>query len=167
MIADEHRTNEELFLAVQYCRSVVPLERARSLDVLAQFGAGPGKLRSERPHFDERLAIAMEHLRDESANVATSAAWALAHLGGDAAISALIEMRTNSDPDVRWAVAVGMEGSERVDAIATLIEDRLSADEWIEGDEMAARRTLDLPIDTPAEELCDGLRKLLLDHFPR
>jgi HEAT repeat protein len=117
------RGTEEVFqLAVRYCQSVVPLERARGLDVLAQFGARAGKPPTERPHFHERLAIAMEHLRDESARVVGSAAWALAHIGGDTAISALIEMRVYSDPNVRWAVANGMHGSEREDAIATLIE---------------------------------------------
>jgi HEAT repeat protein len=225
------RGTEEVFqLAVQYCRSVVPLERARGLDVLAQFGARADKPPPERPHLEERLAIATEHLRDESANVVSSAAWALSHLSGDAAISALIEMRANSDPDVRLAVATGMQSSRR-EAIATLIElmddvndkvrdwatfelgrqcdvdtseirealrkrlsdsfkeardeavwglaqrkdqqglsmliGRLSADEWIEGDEMAATEVLNLPYDTSAEELCAGLRRLLPDHFPR
>jgi HEAT repeat protein len=214
---------------VRYCRSAVPLERARGLDVLAQLGAGTPQ--SERPHLAASVAIAIEHLRDESARVVSSAAWALAHLGVDAAISALIEVRNNSDPDVRWAVATGMQGSQREDAIATLIElmddvddkvrdwatfelgtqcdvdspeirdalrkrlgdsfkdardeaiwglaqrkdqqglnmlmDRLSEEHWIAGDEMAAAETLDLPSDTPAEQLLDGLRRLLVDHFPR
>jgi HEAT repeat protein len=259
MLADEHRTSEELFqatlreesedgpawdavcalrwrgteevfqLAVQYCQSAVPLERARGLDVLAQLGAG--KPQSERLHFDENVAIAIEHLRDEDALVVSSAAWALSHLQGDAAISALIDIRDNSDPYVRWAVAHGMQGSQREDAIATLIElmddvndnvrdwatfelgtqcdvdspqirdalrmrlgdgfeeardeaiwglaqrkdqqglsmliDRLSADEWIEGDEMAAREVLGLKSNASAEELREGLQKLFLDYFPR
>jgi HEAT repeat protein len=261
MLADEQRTNEELFqaalqeesedgpawdavaalrrrgteevfqLAVRHCQSVVPLERARGLDVLAQLGAGAYKPQSERPHLGERLAIAVEHLRDENARVVSSAAWALSHIGGDAAISALIEMRNKSDSDVRWAVTCVLHGSQREDAIATLIElmddtddnvrdwatfglgtqcdvdspqirdalrmrlndgfkeardeaiwglaqrkdeqglnmliDRLSAEHWIAGDEMAAAETLNLPSDTPAEKLLDGLRQLLLDYFPR
>jgi HEAT repeat protein len=218
------RGTEEVFqLAVQYCKSAVPLERARGLDVLAQLGAG--KARSERPHFDESVAVAVEHLHDEDALVVNSAAWALAHLGGDTAISALIPMREDPDPSVRWAVANGLNGSERGDAIAAIVElmddvdhnvrdwatfalgtqcpvdspeirealrkrlddsfeeardeavwglaqhkdrlglkmltDRLSADEWIAGDKMAAAFTLKVRLDTPAEDLLAGLQKLL------
>jgi HEAT repeat protein len=140
-------------------------------------------------------------------------------------------MRANSDPDVRLAVATGMPGSPREDAITTLIElmddvndnvrdwatfglgtqsdldtsvirealrkrlsdsfpdarveaiwglaqrkdesglrmliDRLSAEECAEGDKMAAAEILNLPNDTPAEQLLDGLRRLLSDHLPR
>jgi len=220
------RGTEEVFqLASKYCKSEAPLERARGLDVLGQLGAGKSKPLSERPHFDECIAIAIEHLHDPDPLVVNSAAWALAHSGGDAAVSALIPMRKNPDPDVRWAVANGLNSAERADAIATIIElmddpndkvrdwatfalgtqcsvdsteirealrkrlndsyeeardeavwglaqhgdpqgikmliDRLSADAWIEGDEMAAAETLGVPHNTPAEELCDGLRRLL------
>jgi HEAT repeat protein len=113
--------SDEVFqLAVAYSRSEVPKHRARALDVLAQLGAG--KQRSERQHFDESVAIALAGLSDEDAIVVHSAAWALAHLNDDRAITALIEMRNHHDPDVRWAVAVGMANSERSEAIATLIE---------------------------------------------
>jgi len=37
----------------------------------------------------------------------------------------------------------------------------LSADGWMAGDEMAAAETLDVPYDTPPEELLVGLQKLL------
>jgi len=218
------RNTEEVFqVAVWYCQSAVALERARGLDVLAQFGAGRPRL--ERLHHDDNVAIAIEHLRDPDPRVASSAAWALAHLGGDTAVDALLPLRNNPDPHIRWAVTNVVHGTERPDAIAVLIElmddpndnvrdwatfalgtqcsvdsaairdalrmrltdlhqeardeavwglakrkdaqglrmliDRLSAEEWIEGDEMAAAETLDLPLHTPAEELCDGLRKLL------
>jgi HEAT repeat protein len=143
-------------------------------------------------------------------------------------MSALIPLRGNSDPDVRWAVANGMHGSERKDSIAALIQlmddpddnvrdwatfglgtqcdvdsaeirdalrkrlddgykeardeavwglaqrkdprglkmliDRLSADEWIAGDEMAAREVLALKSDLPAEELLAGLQNLLANR---
>ena len=218
------RGTEEVFqLAVRHCKSAVPLERARALDVLAQLGAR--ELQLESPYSKESVAIAIEHLRDDHPLVADSAAWALAHLGGDAAVSALITVRKNPDPDVRWAVANGLFGSERADAIATIIElmddaddnvrdwatfalgtqckadsaeicnalrkrlndsyemardeavwglaqhkdpqgirllvERLSADEWMAGDEMAAAETLGVPHNTPAEELRAGLQKLL------
>jgi HEAT repeat protein len=218
------RGTEEIFqLAVQYTRSSVPLERARGLDVLAQLGARERD--EDRPHTDERVAIAIENLQHPDPLVVQSAAWALAHLGGDSAVSSLIPMRTNSDPDTRWAVANGLNGSERQDAIATLIElmddsddnvrdwatfalgtqcdvdlpeirealrkrlgdpyknardeavwglaqhkdphgiqlliDRLSAHEWMAGDEMAAAKALDMQLDTQTEELVAGLQKLL------
>jgi hypothetical protein len=219
-----HRNREEVFqFAVRYCQSPVPLERARGLDVLAQLGAGGPQ--PERPHFQESVAIAIERLRDPNPRVVSSASWALAHLGGDLAVDALVPMRNHPDPDVRWAVTNVLHGTERADAIATLIElmddpddnvrdwatfalgtqcsvdslvirdalrrrlndkyeeardeavwglaqrkdeqglrmliDRLSADEWIAGDEMSATTILDMPSDTPADELCEGLRKLL------
>jgi HEAT repeat protein len=218
------RNTEEVFrFAVDFVESTEPLKRARGLAVLAQLGARQPML--ERPHFDESVEIAIEHLYDPDPLVIDSAAWALAHLGGDSAVSALIPMRNSADPDVRLAVSNGLNGTERVDAIAALIElmddpndnvrdwatfalgtqcsvdspeirealrkrlsdtyteardeavwglaqhkdpqgikmliERLSADEWIEGDEMAAAKTLDVPIATPAEQLCDGLRRLL------
>ena len=64
----------------------------------------------KQPHFDECVSIAIEHLRDEDVLVVHAAAWALSHLGSDVAVSALIDMRSNSDPGVRWAIACGMVG---------------------------------------------------------
>jgi len=126
------RGTEEVFhLAVRSCESAVPLERARGLDVLAQLWAGEPQ--SERPRFAERLAVAMEHLRDEDALVVHSAAWALSNIGGDEAISALIAMRVNSDPSIRWAVTCGMAGSQREDAISTLIELMHDVDDDVRG----------------------------------
>jgi HEAT repeat protein len=218
------RGTEEVFrLASKYVKSAEPRERARGLNVLAQLGAK--RPRSERPHFDASVAIAIEHLQDTDPRVVNSAAWALAHLGDDRAVSALIPIRNNPDADVRWAVANGLNGSDRPDAIATIIElmddpddnvrdwatfalgtqcsvnspeifdalrkrlndryemarneavwglaqhqdpvgikmliERLEADEWMTGDEMAAAEALDVRHDTPPEELLAGLQKLL------
>jgi HEAT repeat protein len=218
------RGTEEVFQAAVKCvESAEPRERARGLDVLAQLA--PRRPKSERPHFDECVAIAIQNLQDPDPLVVNAAAWALAHLCDDRAVSALIPMRNNPDPDVRWAVANGLNGSERPDAIATIIElmddpddnvrdwatfalgtqcratspeilealrkrlndncemacneavwglaqhkdeqgikmliERLSADEWMAGDEMAAAETLDVPHSTPPEELLAGLQKLL------
>ena len=120
------RGGEEVFrLAVTYSKSEYSLCRARALDVLAQLKAGSPA--SERPHLDERVTIAVGSLDDPSALVKYSAAWALAHIGGDLAISALIGLRGYSDPEVRQAVAFGVAGSERPDAISTLIA--LTSDE--------------------------------------
>jgi HEAT repeat protein len=218
------RGTEEVFqAAVKYVDSAEPRERARGLDVLGQLGTE--RPISERPHFDESVAIAIEHLHDPDPLVVHSAAWALAHLRDDRTVSALIPMRNNPDPGVRWAVANGLYGSDRPDAIATIMElmddsdddvrdwatfalgtqcnvnspeilnalqkrlndsyemarneavwglaqhkdplgikmliERLSADGWMVGDEMAAVETLDVPLDTPPEELLAGLQKLL------
>jgi HEAT repeat protein len=218
------RGTQEVFqMAVRYCQSAVPLERARGLDVLAQLGAS--RPIEERPHFDECVSLAIKFLYDPDSLVLNSAAWALAHLGGESAISALIAMRKNPAPEVRWAVANGLNGSERDDAIATVIElmddpddnvrdwatfalgtqckadcaqirealrkrlndtyknvrdeavwglaqhkdaqgmrmlvERLSAEHWIAGDEMAAAEILDMPHDAAAQDLLAGLQKLL------
>lgn len=115
------RGGDEVFrLAAAYSRSETPVERARALDVLAQLGAG--KPLSERPHFSESVSIALALLNDDDRGVVRSAAWALAHLGGDVAVSALIAIRRCADAGVSWAVAFGMAGSQRPDAIRTLIE---------------------------------------------
>jgi HEAT repeat protein len=115
------RNDDEVFhLAMAYSRSETPIQRSRALDVLAQLGAGDPL--SERPHFSESVSTAFAHLGDESASVASSAAWALAHLKGDTAVSALIEVRRSADPCVRWAVAYGVAGSERPEAIRTLMD---------------------------------------------
>jgi HEAT repeat protein len=86
---------------------------------LAQLGTG--KPLSERPWFDDCVSVAIRHLNDEDPLVVHSAAWALAHLRDDRAISALLEMSRNPDSGVRKAVALGLAGCERPDAIQTLI----------------------------------------------
>jgi HEAT repeat protein len=153
-------TDEVYRLAVQYCQSQIPLERARGLDVLAQIGARLQN--SERPHVDERLALAIEHLRDADTLVVHSAAWALSHIVGDVAISALIEMRNNSDPGVRWAVAHGMQGSEREDATATLIELMDDADDKVRDWATFVLGT-QCRVDSPG--IRDAFRKRLTDSF--
>ena len=115
------RNDDEVFqLAAAYAQSGTPKHRARALDVLAQLGAG--KPFAERPHFDESVSIAIALLEDDDPLVAHSAAWALAHLQGDTATSALISARKFADAQVRLAVSVGVAGSERPDAISTLME---------------------------------------------
>jgi HEAT repeat protein len=218
------RNTEEVFrTAVEYCSSEIPKKRARGLDVVAQLGTG--KPLSERPWFDDCVSIAIRNLSDEDPLVVHSAAWALAHLRDDRAISALLEMSRYPDSGVRHAVAFGLAGSERPDALQTLINlmedadnevrdwatfglgeqckadspeirdalrkrtkdpyedarseaiwglarrrdpvwlqallDRLEADCWIQGDEIAAADILHVRSDTPIEALRTGLRELL------
>lgn len=136
------RNSDDVFqLAAAYCRSEVPIHRARALDVLAQVGAGKSSV--ERPHFDESVAIAIAHLSDENPPVTRSAAWALAHLQGDSAISALIRVSKCADTQVRLAAAVGMGGSERPDAIRTLVE-------LMEDDDVEVRNWATLGLGTRA-----------------
>ncbi len=114
------RNTEPVFqIAASYCRSALPLQRARALDVLAQLGTG--KPQSERPHLEESIEIGIDHLDDPDPGVRSSAAWALSHLGGDRSISALIGMISDPDPGVRHAVACGIAGSLRPDAVETLL----------------------------------------------
>lgn len=103
--------------------------RGNEWRVLAQMGAGKSLV--ERPHFDESVSIAISHLGHEDPLVAHSAAWALAHLQSDVAISALIEARKCTDSRIRLAVAYGMAGSERPDAISTLMELMEDADDEV------------------------------------
>lgn len=103
-----------------YLRDPNPRHRARALDVLGQLGAG--KPLSDRPHFSECVSLAIESLPDDDEDVASSAAWALAHLRDDRAVTHLIGIRASPNPDARHAVAYGMHGEDRPDAITTLIE---------------------------------------------
>lgn len=93
--------------------------------MLAQLGAG--KPASERPHFDECVSIAAAHLWDGDPLVAHSAAWALAHLQGDSATEVLLTASKCADAHIRLAVAYGLAGTERSEAIEALI--RLTTDE--------------------------------------
>jgi HEAT repeat protein len=165
------RGGDEVFrLAVTYSRSEEPLRRARALDVLGQLKAGQAP---EPAHLDESAAIAISSLNDPSPRVRESAAWALAHLGGNLAISTLIGLRNHADPQVRHAAAFGLAGSERPDAISTLID--LTSDEddevrnWAtfglgnagaEAGPPARLGTLDSP------DIRDALRRRLVDSFP-
>ncbi|MCW5747342.1 MAG: hypothetical protein KIT36_14230, partial [Alphaproteobacteria bacterium] len=83
-------TSDVLDLALQYCESPDPKARARGLDVLAQIGA---KNRSpESFSFTIRVDTAICRLADADPNVVQSAAWALAHLGGTRATTALAKL---------------------------------------------------------------------------
>jgi HEAT repeats len=120
-------TIEVLEAAAEYTRSEDPKARARGLDVLAQLGAG--KDDSERPHLNRCVSIAIESLKDGNHLVVHSAAWALAHLGTDHAVAALLLLKGHSDPGVRWAVAYGVAARKGPGPITTLIELMSDSDE--------------------------------------
>ncbi|HEX7959772.1 MAG TPA: HEAT repeat domain-containing protein [Terriglobales bacterium] len=105
--------------AKRCCRSENPIARARGLSVLAQLGAGRPDV--DRPFIGESVSIAIDHLRDSDAETVRCAAWALSHLGTDEAVSALIALRSHSDPDVRHAVASCIELRKHPEATRILL----------------------------------------------
>jgi HEAT repeat protein len=94
--------------------------------------------------------------------VVCAAAWALSHLGSETAISALIEIKKHPDPDVRWAVANGLNATTRADAIATIIELMDDSDDNVRDWATFALGT-QCDLDTP--EIREALRKRLADGY--
>jgi HEAT repeat protein len=120
--------------------------------VLAQLG-------SRKP---ESVAIAIERLRDNDAMVVSSAAWALAHLGGNLAVWELILMRNNPDPNVRWAVTHVLHGTESADEIAVLIE---LMDDPNDNVRDWATFALGTQCSVDSAEIRDALRRRLTDRY--
>jgi HEAT repeat protein len=119
-------TPEVFETAVEFCNSVEPLKRARGLNILAHFGCYTSMKGQSDPHIDERIAIALDHLSDESEMVVESAAWALSHMRGKRAVNGLLTLRHNANANVRHAVAAGLVGEvtpEAVDALIELMQD--------------------------------------------
>lgn len=104
-------TPDVLEQARKHCLSTDAKARARGLDVLAQLGAGEPD--SERPYLDDCVSFVVEGLEDNNPLVVHSAAWALAHLRGDRALRALIEVKRHLDPGVRQAVAFGCRATAK------------------------------------------------------
>jgi hypothetical protein len=122
------RGTQQVFdLAAEFCRSRNPKARARGLDVLAQLGAG--KEESQRPHLQQCVSIAIQFLEDLEPIVVHSAAWALAHLGTDEAVAALLRLKKHPEPSIRHAVANGVVNGRGPERIATLIEQMTDCDE--------------------------------------
>ncbi len=113
-------TPEVFEVAKRYCNSDNPKARARGLSVLAQLGAG--KSDAERPFMAESVSIAIGHLRDADPDTASSAAWALSHLGTQPGVAALIGLRNQPDPDVRQAVACCFDLRSHPEGVPTLIQ---------------------------------------------
>jgi HEAT repeat protein len=155
------RGTPEIFeLAKRYAESEDGMACARALDVLAQLGAG--KPDSERPYLSESVSIALDHLEDKRPLVVHSAAWALAHLRGDTATSALIALKRHPDPGVRLAVANGLGGCAHPEALETMIQ--LMDDD---ADEVRDWATFGLGSLCPqdSQEIRAALRKRLEDPF--
>jgi HEAT repeat protein len=72
------------------------------------------------------VSIAISHLHDSNPDTVSSAAWALSHLGTEAAVTALIDLQKHPDPEVRQAVAccIGLRRRpEWVPILLALMED--------------------------------------------
>lgn len=152
------RGTPEIFqIAQNFCRSTDPRERVVGLDVLAQLGCSEGICH------DERVSIALSHMTDEDSRVVVSAAYALSHLGGDRAVSALVGVKRHPDSAVRHAVAVGMGGEKRPDAIQALIELIKDEDEDVRNWATFGLGTQSVSEDSP--EIRQALRGGLSDSF--
>lgn len=146
--------------ALEYTLSASPKTRARGLDVLGQLGAG--KDDSERPYLNQCVSNAMESLKDRDPLVVHSAAWALAHLSTDEAVTALLPLKRHPDPEVRWAVAHGIGSHKGPEPVATLIELMADSDEDVRDwatFELGSISTSDSP------EIRAALRERLADPF--
>jgi HEAT repeat protein len=112
--------------AVQWCRNNSPAKRRRGVDILAQLGKS-----EEHPDVvfaDETYAVVVRVLEDElDLQVIDSCLVALGHLGNPAAVPLILEHKTNTDPDVRFAVAFSLgsfaDNPEAIQALLELMED--------------------------------------------
>lgn len=155
-------TPEVFEAAVEFCNSKEPLKRARGLNILTHFGCFMKD--HTVPYHDERIAIALKHLSDDSEMVIESAAWALSHMKGERAKNGLLTVRHNANADVRHAVAAGLGGegsSEAVDALIELMQDSVDyVRDWATfslGNELSK----DLFVDSP--KIREALRGRLSD----
>lgn len=161
-------TKEAFQLAKRYCDSDNPNSRARGLNVLAQLGAG--KPEAERPFLDESVSIAISHLTDSSAEVASSAAWVLSHLGTEPAVTALIDLQKHPDPEVRQAVACCMNLRRRAEWVPILLglmqDDSEVVRDWatfeLGSGELLEAGVMHYP-DSP--EISAALRRRLEDNY--
>jgi HEAT repeat protein len=147
----------------QLTTSLDSRERELGLDVLAQLGAG--KPDSERPWIEDSVTIAIDALDDPIQSVRASAAYALGHLKGDRAITALISMKNAPSAAIRHAVAAGLGGSNRDDAVAALIELTRDPDEGVRDWTAFGLGSQAHAVGRDSDEIRDGLRAMLNDSF--
>jgi len=113
-------TPEVFQKALDFCKSDNSLKRARGISVLGQLGVTMND--HTGPYLEERLALALELLSDDTEKVVVSAAWALSHMHDNRAKTGLLSVRRNANADVRKAVAVGLAGETSPEAVEALIE---------------------------------------------
>jgi HEAT repeat protein len=108
--------------AVRWCRDNKPAKRLRGIDILAQLGKTEDH--PEPVFADETYAIVASVLEDElDLQVIDSCLVAFGHIGNPAAVPLVIEHRTNTDPDVRFAVAFALSSfADEPDSIRVLLQ---------------------------------------------
>jgi HEAT repeat protein len=108
--------------AVQWARNNKPAKRRRGIDILAQLGKTEDHPETVFPN--EVYAVVVSVLEDElDLQVIDSCLVALGHLGNPAAVPLIIEHRSNTDPDVRFAVAFALSSfANHPDAIRVLLQ---------------------------------------------
>jgi len=147
-------------MAVEYCASPIPGERAGALSVLAIWGY------KEKRHLSERVELALRGLQDPEIIVVRMAAYLLASVREygvlDGPRSTLVQLRSFPDAEVRWAVAYGMGSCDEPRAVETLL--LLMADE---DDEVRNWATFGLGrlSELNNAEIRDALRARLSDSF--
>jgi len=112
--------------AVQWCRNNKPAKRRRGVDILAQLG-------KTEDHPDvvfaaESYGVVAGVLEDElDTQVIDSCLVALGHLGNPEAVPLILDHRTNTDPDVRFAVAFALscfaDDPAAIEALLQLMDD--------------------------------------------
>jgi HEAT repeat protein len=120
--------SREVFkLAAAWCNSDNPLNRARGADILAQLGRTAEHQTNNYPNESFSVIATMIRQEQESQPL-ESAIHALGHIGDSRGVPLVIEHRSHSVAEVRFAVAFAL-GSfpDHAEAVETLI--RLTCDE--------------------------------------
>jgi hypothetical protein len=117
-VSRERNTPEVFALAVKCCASPTPRHRERGLQILARIVWGS----EEHPRFFEALEFVIAGTRDADETVVEAATWALARLEGDRSKGALIQFKNHSNAEIRYNVAVGLNGGYAPGAIPVLLE---------------------------------------------
>lgn len=82
------------------------------------------------------------------------------HCGLAGIRAALRERLADPYEPARSEAVWGLAQRKNPDGLRLLLE-RLEAETWQSGDEMAAAEILNVGYDTPVEKVCDGLRALI------
>ncbi len=100
------KRNDALQMPLEFVHSSNPDQRAFGLEILCRFGVHRPDL--GKPFFEECVDMSIQCLHDQAQVVVTAAAWALRQLGGPRSSSALIQLRTHMDAEIRVAVIMGI-----------------------------------------------------------
>jgi len=155
-------SQEVLQGALAFCVSDNPLERARGLNVLSKLG------RTLQNHdgiaTNECLSIALKNISDPDERIAEAAAWALAHLGDEKSLAALLKVQDSSNPDVRHALAYRLSGETSRAAISANLKLMEDIDEDVR--DWATFRFA-LPSSPDSLEIREALHRRLTDPFEK